>query len=143
MTVTERVAYVKGLSEGMELDKTSKEGKLFSAIIDVLEDMAYEVSDLGDELGELEEQVDMVDDDLDTLEGIVYEDDEDEDDDCCCCGDDDDLYEVVCPSCGDTIYLDEDMLDEGEMECPNCGEHLEFDVDEDEDDEEEEKGEDQ
>ncbi len=143
MTVTERVAYVKGLAEGMELDKTSKEGKLFSAIIDVLEDMAYEVSDLGDELGELEEQVDMVDDDLDTLEGIVYEDDEDEDDDCCCCGDDDDLYEVVCPSCGDTIYLDEDMLDEGEMECPNCGEHLEFDVDEDEDDEEEEKGEDQ
>ena len=143
MTVTERVAYVKGLAEGMELDKTSKEGKLFSAIIDVLEDMAYEVSDLGDELGELEEQVDMVDDDLDTLEGIVYEDDEDEDDDCCCCGDDDDLYEVVCPSCGDTIYLDEDMLDEGEMECPNCGEHLEFDVDEDEDDEEGEKGEDQ
>ena len=144
MTVTERVAYVKGLAEGMELDKTSKEGKLLSAIIDVLEDMAYEVADLGDELGELEEQVDMVDDDLDTLEGIVYEDDEDDDDDdCCCCDDDDDLYEVVCPSCGDTIYLDEDMLEEGEMECPNCGEHLEFDVDEDEEDEEsEEDGED-
>ncbi len=130
MTVTERVAYVKGLAEGMELDAGSKEGKILKAMIDVLEDIAYEISDLGDEIGELEEQVDMIDDDLDTLEGIVYEDDEDEEDD-------EDLYEVVCPNCGDTIYLDEEMLEDGEMDCPNCGEHLEFDFDEDEEDDEE------
>lgn len=142
MTVTERVAYLKGLAEGMELDTSSKEGKLLSAIIDVLEDIAFEVSDLGDELSELEEQVDMVDEDLDTLEEIVYDDDEDDCDDCdcdCCCGDDDEdeLYEVVCPSCGDLIYLDGEMLADGAIDCPNCGENLEFDVEEE--DEEEEK----
>ena len=38
-------------------------------------------------------------------------------------------YEVVCPECGDSIYLNYDMLEEGEMTCPNCGEHLEFDLD--------------
>ena len=130
MTVTERVAYVKGLAEGMELDASSKEGKILKAIIDVLEDMAYEISDLGDEIGEVEEQVDMIDDDLDTLEGIVYEDEEDDEDDE---DEDGELYEVECPSCGDTIYLDEEMLADGEIDCPNCGEHLEFDFEEEDD----------
>ena len=140
MTVTERVAYVKGLAEGMELDAASKEGKILKAIIDVLEDMAYEISDLGDEIGEVEEQVDMIDDDLDTLESIVYEDEEDDDYDD---EDEDDgeLYEVECPSCGDTIYLDEEMLADGEIDCPNCGEHLEFDFEEEDDAKDEPEGE--
>lgn len=139
MTVTERVAYLKGLTEGLDLDTSSKEGKLLSAIIDVLDDVAFEVSDLQEVVGELGEQIDMIDEDLDGLEEIVYDEDDD-DDDCDCC--DGDLYEIVCPSCGDSIYLDEDMVEEGEMECPNCGEHLEFDFDEedeetnDEDDQE-------
>ena len=40
MEITEKVAYLKGLAEGMELDTGKKEGKLLSAIIDVLEDIA-------------------------------------------------------------------------------------------------------
>lgn len=145
MTVTERVAYLKGLLEGLELDSSSKEGKLFSAIVDVLDDIAFEVSDLQDVIGEIGEQVDMIDEDLDVLEEIVYEDDDDcdcdcdDDCDCGCCDDDEDLYEVVCPSCGDGIYLDEGMIEEGEMDCPNCGEHLEFDFDDEDEDEDEEE----
>ncbi len=136
MTVTERVAYLKGLTEGLDLDTSTKEGKLLSAIIDVLDDLAFEVSDLQEVVGELGEQIDMIDEDLDGLEEIVYDeedydDDDDDDCDCCDCCDDGDLYEIVCPSCSDSIYLDEDMVAEGEMECPNCGEHLEFDFDED------------
>lgn len=138
MTVTERVAYLKGLTEGLDLDTSTKEGKLLSAIIDVLDDLAFEVSDLQEVVGELGEQIDMIDEDLDGLEEIVYDeedyDDDDDDDDCDCC-EDGDLYEIVCPSCGDSIYLDEDMVAEGEMECPNCGEHLEFDFDEDDEEE--------
>ena len=38
-----------------------------------------------------------------------------------------------------SIYLDEDMVEEGEIDCPNCGEHLEFDIDEDDDEEEPEE----
>ncbi|HWP52254.1 MAG TPA: hypothetical protein VN626_11225 [Clostridia bacterium] len=139
MTVTERVAYLKGLTEGLDLDTTSKEGKLLSAIIDVLDDIAFEVSDLQEVVGELGEQIDMIDEDLDGLEEIVYDDEECDDDDCDCC-EDGDLYEIVCPSCGDSIYLDEDMVEEGEMDCPNCGEHLEFDFDEDEIEQDETEG---
>ena len=39
------------------------------------------------------------------------------------------MYEVCCPSCGDTILLNDSILEEGSMECPNCGETLEFDYD--------------
>lgn len=136
MTVTERVSYLKGLAEGLELDASTKEGKLLNAIIDTLDDIAFEVSDLQEVVGELGEQVDMIDEDLDGLEEVVYEDYDEDDCDCGCDCDCDDLYEVVCPSCGDSIYLDEDMVDEGEIDCPNCGEHLEFDF-EDEDSEDE------
>lgn len=138
MTVTERVAYLKGLTEGLDLDTSTKEGKLLTAIIDVLDDLAFEVSDLQEVVGELGEQIDMIDEDLDGLEEIVYDEENyDDDDDCDCdCCEDGDLYEIVCPSCGDSIYLDEDMVEEGEMDCPNCGEHLEFDFDEDDEEEE-------
>ena len=42
---------------------------------------------------------------------------------------DDEVYEVTCPACNDIVYLDEDMLAEGEIACPNCGTNLEFDFD--------------
>lgn len=129
MTVTERVSYLKGLAEGLELDASSKEGKLLHAIIDVLDDIAFEVSDMQEVVGELGEQLDMIDEDLDGLEEIVYGDDDDEDDDDDEQHDDANLYEIVCPNCGDNIYLDEEMVDEGEMNCPSCGEHFEFDLD--------------
>ena len=34
MEITEKVAYLKGLAEGMELDTDKKVGKLLAAIID-------------------------------------------------------------------------------------------------------------
>ena len=42
---------------------------------------------------------------------------------------DDEVYEIECPACNDTIYLDADMLEEEGMVCPNCGTDLEFDFD--------------
>ena len=33
------------------------------------------------------------------------------------------------PECGDTVILDEYMLEEGSIDCPNCGSCLEFDFD--------------
>lgn len=126
MTITEKVAYLRGLAEGMKLDSSTNEGKLTLAIIDTLDDIALTVSDLEDTVAELSAQVDEIDDDLGELEDEVYSDgcdDEDEDFD-------DTLYEVECPSCGDIICLDEEMLDEGEIDCPNCGEKLEFDFEE-------------
>ncbi|HIY09373.1 MAG TPA: hypothetical protein H9680_08550 [Firmicutes bacterium] len=138
MTITEKVAYLKGLAEGMKLNADTPEGKMLLAIVDVLDDMALTVEDLDDGFTELSAQVDEIDEDLGSLEEDCYGeecgcDDEDEEDECDCCGDEV-LYEVECPSCGNTICINESMLEEGEMECPNCHELLEFDIqDEDED----------
>lgn len=125
MEITEKVAYLKGLAEGLALDtEKSKEGKLIAAIIDVLDDMALEMADMQDEQCDLEDGLDAVSEDLADVESLVYEelDDEDEDDE------DEDCYETTCPNCEEAIYFDDSILEEGEIICPNCGEKLEFDL---------------
>ena len=126
MDICEKIAYVKGLAEGLELDTESKEGKILAAIIDLLGDITEEICDIEDACDDMSDQIDAVDEDLSTLEDIIYECDDECDDDCDCCGDDE-LYEVECPACNDIIYLDEDMLEDEGIDCPNCGTHLEFD----------------
>ena len=144
MTTSEKVAYLKGLAEGMELGQDTKEGKLLNVIIDILEDMALDIEDLGENALDLSEEIDELSDDLAAVEDIVYEDeddccccDEDDDDccddDCCCCDDEPLFFEVKCPACENEITIDEDVLDLGVIACPNCGADLEFDLDEDED----------
>ena len=135
MTVTEKVAYLKGLAEGLNVAEDTKEGKLLKAIMDGLTDMAADLEDVRDCTAELTEQVDAIDEDLDQLEMDYYEDYEDYDDcDCDCC-DDGEYYDVCCPNCNEEFCVDEDTLLEGGIECPNCGEHLEFDIEECDDDE--------
>ncbi len=144
MTITERAAYIKGLAEGLGIDDSTKEGKVIRALIGAFDDMALTVSDLEAEIDELSEQVDTIDEDLGSLEEDYYElDDEDEDDGCSCgCKDEDDdeddedyldedIYEVCCPTCGDVVCIDSDMLEKGQTTCPNCGELLEFDLEDD------------
>lgn len=125
MDICEKVAYVKGLAEGLALDETSKEGKVLLAVIDLLDGIVEEICDIEDGCDDISEQLDAVDEDLSYVEDIVYG----EDDDCDCDCDDDAVYEVECPSCHDVIYLDEDMLAEEGIDCPNCGTPLEFDFD--------------
>ena len=135
MEIMEKVAYLKGLAEGMELDTEKKEGKLLAAIIDVLDDIALEIEDLKDYADELGEGLDAVSDDLNDVETYIYEmdgeydddddDDDDEDDDD---EDEDEVYETTCPNCEEDIFFDETILADGCVECPNCGEKLEFDL---------------
>lgn len=125
MSMNESVAYLKGLAEGLDIDTATKEGKLLTAMIDVLDEMAASITDVEEVCDELDELVDTIDEDLGSLEEDFYGADDDEDDD----DFDGDLYEVTCPSCGDTLYLDEGTLLEGDMDCPNCGQKLEFDLD--------------
>jgi uncharacterized protein YbaR (Trm112 family) len=144
MTTIEKVAYLKGLFEGMEIDENTKEGKLLKAVVDVLGELAEDHADLEDYVAELTEQVDAVDEDLSSLEDVVYEELDDECDGDCegCdgCDDwDDDLYDVTCPSCKESFEVDEETLLDGGVDCPNCGEHLEFDIEDDEDEDETEE----
>ena len=143
MEIMEKVAYLKGLAEGMELDTDKKEGKLLAAIIDVLEDIALDLEDLWDNTMELTEGLDVVSEDLEDVEDIVYDefDDEDEEDEYYEdeLDEDEDCYATTCPTCEESIFFDESILEDGEVICPNCGEKLEFDLtslDEEEEDEE-------
>ena len=129
MGVSEKVAYLKGLAEGLGLDAESKEGKLFAAIIDVLNEMAEEILDLEEEMADIEEGLDAVSDDLSEVEETLYEledefdDDDDEDEE-----DEEDCFMTTCPACEEEIFFDETVLEDGEVVCPNCGEKLEFDL---------------
>ena len=146
MTISEKVAYLKGLADGLELDKeSSKEGKLLGKIIDTLEVLGFAVEDLEVEVEAIADEMDTMAEDLSDVESLVFDEWEDEDcEDCgsCCCAsalDDDDFFEIACPSCGEDIVIDESVLDIGEVTCPNCGDKFSLDlVDEAE---EEEKGE--
>ncbi len=129
MTLTEKVAYLKGLAAGLDLDKDTKEAKIFEAMFDILEDMALTISDIDEDLSACEDLVDAIDEDLDELEEYIFDDEDFYDDDDCCCCDDEELYEVECPLCGEEILLDDEMLDEEIIECPGCGERLELDID--------------
>ena len=131
MTTTEKVAYLKGLMEGMKLDTETNEGKLLSVIADILGDMTEDMEDLAGDLYDLGEEVDAISDDLSDMEDFLLDDDwDDEDED----EEDDEeplFFEVTCPACEKTITVDEDVLNLGSIQCPNCGEMMEFEFDED------------
>ena len=55
MEITEKVAYLKGLMEGMKIDTETNEGKILSAMVDILEDIGLELEDLWNAQGELED----------------------------------------------------------------------------------------
>ena len=131
MNITEKIAYIKGLAEGLQLDESKPEVKLINASVDVLDDIAYDVKDMEDLYDELSEQVDEIDQDLADVESELYdedyEDDSDDDDFEDFEDEDNPFYEVTCEACGEKINVSEDVLLEGEIECPNCGELIEFD----------------
>jgi predicted RNA-binding Zn-ribbon protein involved in translation (DUF1610 family) len=113
----EEVAYLKGLSEGLEISKDTKEGKVIHKIVEVLESFADAIVELEEEQDDLAEYVESIDEDLSDVEDDLY-------DECDCEDEDDDLsfIEMECPSCGDLVEIDEDLLydDEVDIVCPNC-----------------------
>lgn len=145
MTLSEKSAYLKGLMDGLKLDTETNEGKVIAAIVDMLEEVASTVTSLEDVVDTISDELDCIEDDLDGIEEYLMDEDDDENDDYedydddfddeddedeYDFGSDETLYEVKCPTCGEIITLDEEMLDEGSTVCPNCGEELEFDMEE-------------
>ena len=139
MTTTEKVAYLKGLMEGMKLDTETNEGKLLSVIADILGDMAEDMEDMASDLFDLGEDVDAISDDLSDVEDYLCDEDDEDDEDWDWEEEDEDdeeplFFEVTCPACEKTITVDEDVLNLGSIQCPNCGEMMEFEFDEDDED---------
>ena len=145
MTIVEKAAYLKGLTEGLGIEPDSRDGKLWGALNELLSDMAHEIEDLqsgaldfadaldeiGDELGYLEELTR----DLDTPEDFDGdEDDEDaffEDDE------DDNIVRFASDDEEEEEEPEEDEDDEElsfdgvlyDVKCPVCGEEITFDED--------------
>ena len=141
MNLTERIVYIRGLAEGLKLDDNKDEVKVINAIIDLLEDMAYDVVDMESIVDDVCNQVDEIDGDLAEVEEEVYgweeddfyddyDNDFDDEDDFDPFDDDEPYYEVTCPACNETTIVDEDALIEGELDCPYCGAEIEFDFSE-------------
>ena len=151
MTISEKTAYLKGLTDGLGLDPASKEGKLWNALNDLLGDVAHELEDLRETDRGQAQAIDGVADELSYLEELCggFDSEEDEDEGlapycggCCQRGgdmpaeDDEDeelqydgvIYDATCPVCGEEISFDEETLEKGSILCPKCGEKLEFDL---------------
>lgn len=151
MTISEKTAYLKGLTDGLGLDPASKEGKLWNALNDLLGDIAHELEDLRETDRGQAQAIDGVADELSYLEELCggFDSEEDEDEGlapycggCCQRGgdmpaeDDEDeelqydgvIYDATCPVCGEEISFDEETLEKGSILCPKCGEKLEFDL---------------
>ena len=151
MTISEKAAYLKGLMEGLNLDTEKAEGKMISAIVDLLGDLTKRVTDIEETTIAISDELDEIEEDLDAIEDYILDEEEDEDEDW---DDEDDdwaededfeegfdygdedttIYEVEC-ACGEIINFDEETLEKGSMTCPNCGELLEFSLEDDDEEE--------
>ena len=123
----EKVAYLKGLADGLEIEETTKEGRLLIKIIDMLEDFADAIVELDEDADEMAEYIEAMDEDLTNIEDDLYEDeDEDDEDDEDEDDEDIDFVELECPNCHEEVYIDEDLLYEDDIDvvCPRCNEKI-------------------
>ncbi len=152
MNLTEKTAYLKGLADGLNYNKETAEGKLIAALIDLVDEMAKDISVLDEAVEELNDYIEEIDEDLGDVEEYLMEEDEEYDDcdcDCCdcdcdcdcdCCDcdcdcdceddEDDEYFEIECPSCGEVVCFDE-SIDPEDLVCPACHEKFACVVDED------------
>ena len=147
MTISEKAAYLKGLMDGLNLDTEKAEGKMISAIVELLGDVTKKLTDVEDTTIAISDELDEIEEDLDAIEDyIMSEDDEDYEEDELDWEDAEDeefeegfefgdedsiIYEVQCV-CGEVINFDEETLEKGSIPCPNCGELLEFSFEDEE-----------
>ena len=114
--VGEKVAYLKGLAEGLGVNGETEQGKLMLAMIDTLEALAKNSEEIDERVEELSEYVEEIDSDVSDLEEALFLDDEDEEDDDEAYEDEDDdedgdgLIEYECPHCGTVIFFDENAF---------------------------------
>ena len=145
--VSKKVAFLKGMAEGMGLEKEEDaKSKLIARMLEAMEEMADAMDAMEDRQDEAEQYIDELDSDLGDVEEVLFADDEEDDD--CGCGhhhfyddeddededgeydeDDEDagvdFIEYECPHCHTSVYYDQEAFDlEEEHLCPECGREL-------------------
>ena len=75
MELSNKVAYLKGLIDGLKIDDSTNEGRVLLAMAEILDEMALTIEDVSDEVDEVVELVDILDEDLGNVEDDLYGDD--------------------------------------------------------------------
>ncbi|HBH12829.1 MAG TPA: hypothetical protein DDX29_06925 [Clostridiales bacterium] len=68
----EKVAYLNGLIDGMELDENTKEGKALIVIAEILEDIVEALEEIDEDQADMEEYVELMDEDLSNVEDELF-----------------------------------------------------------------------
>ena len=140
MTIVEKAAYLKGLTEGLGITPDSKEGKLWGALNELLSDMAHEIEDLQASNLDFAEALDDISEDLTYLEELTCDldmpedmlDEDDCDGDCSSCRFDCGVFDEDGGDDEEDDDEDEEVSYDGvmyEVTCPVCGEEVSFDED--------------
>lgn len=105
----EKVSYLQGLVEGLDISDSTKEGKAIKVIAGILKEVAQAITDIALTQEDIQDYIDCIDDDLADLEENVYGDD---------------FVGIICPHCGEPIEVDASILEDPNVEivCPECGE---------------------
>ena len=106
-----KIAYLRGLCEGLGIAEESKEGVILKGILDILDDMADDMAMFAEILDE-EIDDDEFDDELDD----DFDDENEAEEEA------EYSYAFICPNCGQELEVDEDVFEnETELTCPACG----------------------
>ena len=140
-----RLSYVKGFADGLEINETSKEGKILTDVIAFLDDLMEEMRELHDRIDDCEDYVGAIDQDLSEMEYDFYDCDECDDLDVADTSprymleDEEGNYYDLDDSEDAHVYDqgytsgEETTLNSYEIECPNCREVIFFQESLDED----------
>ncbi len=130
MLISEKVAYLKGLMEGLDFQAETKEGKIIKLMAEILDDMAEEILNTQDEVDDINEYLEAMDEDLTNVEEEIFGEFDDDCDcdceDCDCDCEEEDCYEVTCPHCGNNICFEE-MPENNVFPCPACSKDIPLD----------------
>mgnify|MGYP000849568746 FL=1 len=109
--ISEKVSYLQGLSEGLNISDGNPQGKIISGILGVLDDVSGILVDMRSEFNIVKDYIESIDDDLFELEENFKQDK--------------DVIELRCDNCGEELCFDADLIEDDdviEIICPRCNE---------------------
>ena len=115
-SIISKVFYLKGLVDGLKIDKSTNEGKVIMEIVDVLKSIAEEIENISEDHKDMRSYIDSMNKDLAVLQDNLYDDDYETYKD-----EGENFTGIQCPNCNDMVYVDKDILERRkELTCPNC-----------------------
>ena len=143
MTISEKVAYIQGLYDGLGLDgEKSGEARIISEMLDVLKEVGQQLDGMDAAMDQFDEDLDTLEDTVADLEEAVFDDEDEPDDSFGGYDDDEDFFVIPCPTCEEELVIDDEALAAGVVDCPSCGGKFALSFDDEEPaDEDEENGE--